>query len=82
MLSKEVCQKCWNNPNLRYEKFVSPEISHWDFYDEKRWKEGVIFCPLFDGAHFKATNIADVPPVWCPFIFEHAVVEGCVRAKS
>ena len=69
------------------------ENTHCDYEDTQRifefdWKQGYTFCgpnyllELDDTkGHFYFPKSHYKPPDWCPFILEHALMEGERRAR-
>jgi len=61
MLKKEICKKCRKRLRIR-----------WDGYDEKYWKEGVIYCPLkYIEDECVDRKTTDKPPIKCPYYLEN-----------
>jgi hypothetical protein len=55
MLNKEVCKKCWG--------------IYWDGFNEKRWKEGMLYCYMC--FHLYITEKPE-----CPYKLEHLLKEN------
>jgi len=66
-LKKKLCMRCWENS-------VGKSVG-WAASDERRWKEGCVWCPMDfqSNREYNPRSITEPPPNKCPFYLEHVI---------
>jgi len=74
MLNKKCCKKCRNN--YAEEEDYKYDGMEWNESDERRWKNGYVYCPdeiVDDIKEEISRKTKDKPPSKCPYYLENVI---------
>jgi hypothetical protein len=72
-MNKDICKKCIENTKNKTSSLypLGEQVDPWNKQDEKRWKEGEIWC-----RRDKHTLISEGIPAHCKYKLEHILKEN------